>query len=160
MRNTRMIALALTCLLAAGSGIAADGESNATTDRAAIEAAARDYIDGWYEGDAERMARGLHPDLVKRTIRPLPNGRGILQHLSSATMIEYTRAGLGKKSKKEGQVNEVIILDQLSVTASVKFTIRTLDRKTMSLSVSLAAGGASTPEPPPDPDALERSSVV
>ncbi|MCP4899560.1 MAG: nuclear transport factor 2 family protein [bacterium] len=120
MKKTRLIALALTCMLAAGSGFAADPKSDLASDRAAIEAAARDYIDGWYEGNAERMARALHPDLAKRTIRGLPSGRGFLQTLSSSTMIEYTKAGFGKESKKDGQVNEVIILDQLSASASVK----------------------------------------
>ncbi len=28
---------------------------------------ALDYIEGWYAGDAERMERSLHDDLVKRT---------------------------------------------------------------------------------------------
>jgi hypothetical protein len=35
-------------------------------------------------------------------------------------MVEYTRLGGGTKSHKEGQVNEVIILDVLTETASVK----------------------------------------
>jgi hypothetical protein len=28
-------------------------------DQAAVERAVRDYIDGWYEGNADRMARAL-----------------------------------------------------------------------------------------------------
>ncbi|HEX6315687.1 MAG TPA: nuclear transport factor 2 family protein, partial [Gemmatimonadaceae bacterium] len=35
-------------------------------DSAAIRAAALDYIEGWYEGNAERMERALHPELAKR----------------------------------------------------------------------------------------------
>jgi hypothetical protein len=38
-------------------------------DLAAITAVARGYIEGWLDGDAERMRRCLHPDLVKRTVR-------------------------------------------------------------------------------------------
>jgi hypothetical protein len=42
---------------------------NPTTS--SIEATLRDYIEGWYEGNAVRMDRSLHPDLVKRIpIRP------------------------------------------------------------------------------------------
>lgn len=118
MKTTRLFALVLSCLLAASATFAAG--SAPSDESAAIEATARDYIDGWYEGDAERMARALHPDLAKRTIRPLPNGRGFLQTLSSTNMVEYTGAGFGKESKKDGQTNQVIILDQLSVSASVK----------------------------------------
>jgi hypothetical protein len=35
-------------------------------------------------------------------------------------MVEYTAMGVGKKSKKEGQVNDVIILDVSPRTASAK----------------------------------------
>ena len=31
-----------------------------------VEAAARDYIEGWYTGDVERMDRALHAELSKR----------------------------------------------------------------------------------------------
>ena len=33
-----------------------------------IVATVHDYYEGWFEGDAERMRRALHPDLVKRGI--------------------------------------------------------------------------------------------
>ena len=33
-------------------------------DSAAIRAAALDYIEGWYAGDADRVARALHPQLA------------------------------------------------------------------------------------------------
>ena len=32
----------------------------------AIRTAIMDYVEGWYEGDAERMNRCLHPRLAKR----------------------------------------------------------------------------------------------
>jgi hypothetical protein len=37
-----------------------------TTERAAIVATVLDYFEGWFNGDAERMARALHPALAKR----------------------------------------------------------------------------------------------
>ena len=37
-----------------------------TTDEQAIEATVRDYFEGWFDGDAERMERALHPQLAKR----------------------------------------------------------------------------------------------
>lgn len=114
--------LAITVCLMVGalavlSARAGDGSD---ADRAAIEAAARDYVDGWYEGDAERVARALHPDLAKRTVRALPDGSEVLNTLSQSNMVAYTRAGYGKKNKQEGQHNEVIILDVMTKTASVK----------------------------------------
>ena len=32
----------------------------------AIRATVSDYIEGWFDGDAERMERALHPELAKR----------------------------------------------------------------------------------------------
>ena len=37
-------------------------------DTAAIERSAFDYMEGWFTGDAVRMRRALHPDLVKRCL--------------------------------------------------------------------------------------------
>ena len=34
-----------------------------------ITAAALDYVEGWFDGDADRMRRALHPDLAKRRLR-------------------------------------------------------------------------------------------
>ena len=35
-----------------------------TTDEEQIAAVVRDYYESWYEGDAERMRRALHPNLA------------------------------------------------------------------------------------------------
>lgn len=114
-----LIALSMLALMM--SALPAGAGEGTADDRAAIEACARDYIDGWYEGDAERMARALHPDLAKRRVQSLPGGAGdVLPTLSQSAMVVYTRAGFGKKNKKEGQHNEVIILDVMSGIASVK----------------------------------------
>ena len=90
------------------------------TDRAAIERTVRDYIDGWYEGNSERMARALHPDLMKRAAMPLANGRFVLETASANAMIELTKAGLGKQRARPGQVNDVVVLDIAGDMASAK----------------------------------------
>ena len=129
MNNPLRIPLACVLLMVSISPLLADEHPDATgtTDNAdaelaAIEATARDYIDGWYEGDAERMERALHPDMAKRTVRALPSGAEILNTVTASNMVEYTRAGFGKQSKKEDQHNEVQILDVLTNTANVKTT--------------------------------------
>ena len=38
------------------------------SDMIAIEQAALDYMEGWFTGDAKRVRRALHPQLVKRTL--------------------------------------------------------------------------------------------
>ena len=90
------------------------------TEHAVIEAAARDYLDGWYAGDAERMTRALHPDLVKRVVRTLENGEPLLNSVSASNMIAYTRAGFGKGRANPDVPTEVRILDATPVIASVK----------------------------------------
>lgn len=61
-------------------------------DGALIKQAVLDYFDGWFDGDAERMERALHPELAKRS---LAEGDS-LEHLTAPEMIEATAAGRGK----------------------------------------------------------------
>lgn len=124
----KKISLALLLLLLALPGILPAGDAeepgagarDIELEKKLIEKAARDYIDGWYEGNEERMRKALHPDLAKRRVDFLPNDRAVLSTVSADAMVEYTRLGVGKKSYREGQVNEVTILDVSSYTASVK----------------------------------------
>ncbi len=58
-----------------------------------IEATLRDYIEGWYEGDVERMERSLHDDLVKR-IRTDETGRKF-RPVSKERMVSLTEDGGG-----------------------------------------------------------------
>lgn len=95
-------------------------EASIGEEKAAIRQAALDYIEGWYEGDAERMERALHPDLSKKGVQILPKtGRTVFSFASASMMVEYTKAGLGKNPEKKQKV-EVAILDVFKNTASVK----------------------------------------
>ena len=120
MRKSLVILVASSLLLCIPGPLAAGDEGALAEEKKRIEAATRDYIDGWYEGNAERMANALHPDLAKRNVERLPEGRNFLRTLSADAMVEFTRAGFGAKSRQEGQHNEVIILDLLENSASVK----------------------------------------
>lgn len=63
------------------------------SDAIQIEAAASDYIEGWYRGDVARMDRCLHDDLAKR----IPtSAEGDLRAVSKARMLELTSAGGGE----------------------------------------------------------------
>ena len=93
----------------------------ANTDEAMIRAAALDYIEGWYEGNAERMERALHPDLAKRiVISNKENTRSRLDQMSALGLVQGTRRGGGKDTAKEKQLKEVTILDKYENAASVK----------------------------------------
>jgi putative lumazine-binding protein len=61
-------------------------------DEQAIRQTVADYYESWFDGDAPRMERALHPALAKRA--PLEDGG--LDEDTAATMIRFTSEGLGK----------------------------------------------------------------
>lgn len=63
--------------------------------REAIVAVARDYLEGWFDGDAVRMDRALHPDLVKRCRGIEGDDPDALETLTKSEMVEATRDGVG-----------------------------------------------------------------
>lgn len=68
-----------------------------SSDVEEVESIARDYIEGWYSGDVERMDRALHDDLVKRM--PVREGSPAairLHPVSKAQMLELTAGGGGE----------------------------------------------------------------
>lgn len=89
-------------------------------DSAAIRATALDYIEGWYEGSAERMERAVHPDLAKRIINTNQQGRSVLGHQSAMTLVQSTRRGGGKETPPAQVRKDIRILDIFGNTASVR----------------------------------------
>lgn len=64
-----------------------------TEDLAAVQAAVRDYIEGWYAGDVVRMDRALHHDLAKRI--PQEDGERGLRSVTKERMLALTADGGG-----------------------------------------------------------------
>jgi hypothetical protein len=89
-------------------------------DKAGITAAALDYIEGWYEGNPDRMERALHPDLAKRIVHTNPEGRSSLGQMSAMSLVQGVKRGGGKDTPKEKQQKDVTILDVYGNTACVK----------------------------------------
>ncbi len=103
-------------LLAAG-----EARAQTATDREAIKQTALDYIEGYYEGNAERMERSLHPDLAKRIVNTNPStGKSRLDHQTAARLVEITRMRQGRPTPKEKQQKDVTILDLFEHAACVK----------------------------------------
>ena len=86
---------------------------------AAIVEAALNYVDGFYEGNTDRIARGVHPSLQKVVVRSIPAGREFLDFMDQATLAEYARLGRGKKSADARKI-DVTILDVYKNTAIVR----------------------------------------
>lgn len=90
-------------------------------DSAAIRAAALDYAEGWYAGNAERMARALHPELVKRiAVLDTATGKTMVQGMGASVLVNSTRHGYGKETPKERQQKDVTVLDIFGNAASAK----------------------------------------
>jgi hypothetical protein len=113
-----MIRPLLVAIAAVSVSIPATAQTAA--DSAAIKATALDYIEGWYQGNAERMERAVHPDLAKRIINTNPQGRSVLGHQSAMTLVQSTRRGGGKESPPAQVRTDVRILDIFVNTASVR----------------------------------------
>ncbi len=78
-------------------------------DRAAIEKAGFDYVDGFYAGSAERLQKALHPRLQKVTVRGLPNGREIFSYTSTDGLAEYANSGQSKKPEEQRAVKTTLL---------------------------------------------------
>ncbi|HYP00275.1 MAG TPA: nuclear transport factor 2 family protein [Pyrinomonadaceae bacterium] len=90
-------------------------------DKTAIRQTALDYIEGWYEGNPERMERALHPELAKRIAHTNPQNKySRLDQMSALSLVQGTRRGGGKETPKERQQKDVTILDVFENAASVK----------------------------------------
>jgi hypothetical protein len=99
---------------------ASQAHAQTTSDADLIKQTALDYIEGWYEGNAERMERALHPELAKRIVRRDASGRQNLGQMSAMTLVQYTRSGGGKDTPKEKQQKDVTVLDIFGNAASAK----------------------------------------
>jgi hypothetical protein len=106
----------LLVLLTAGPAAA-----QTAANSAAIRATALDYVEGWYEGNPDRMGRALHPELVKRiVVADTATGRSVLQNMGASALVNGTRHGYGRTTPKERRQKDVTILDVFGNAASAK----------------------------------------
>lgn len=112
----------LLCVVLLLPGSMARGvQAQSSADSVAIRATALDYVEGWYEGNAERMARALHPELVKRiVVRDTATGKTMVQGMGASVLVNSTRHGYGKETPKERQQKDVKVLDIYGNAASAK----------------------------------------
>ena len=119
---TRVTAFVLALVVATPTPTSAQSAA----DSSGIKQAALDYIEGWYEGNAERMERALHPELAKRIVNTDPrNRRNSLGQQGAMTLVINTRAGRGKETPVAEQRKDVRILDIFGNTASVRIDAST-----------------------------------
>lgn len=117
----RYLSVAL-CLLAAP--IAAPAAAQTAADSAAIRTAALDYAEGWYEGNGARMARAVHPELVKRiVVADTATGGSVIQNMGASALVNAARHGYGKNTPAERRLKDVRILDVFGNAACARTTM-------------------------------------
>jgi len=75
----------------------------------AVRVAVGDYVEGWFDGDASRMERALHPELVKRCRGIEGEDPDALETLSARDMIDATANGEGRREDAADRQIEVKI---------------------------------------------------
>jgi len=110
------VLLLLAAAVPAGAQTAADS--------AGIRATALDYAEGWFEGNGERMARAVSPELVKRiVIRDTVSGKEMIQTMGSSQLVNGARRGFGKNTPKDKQEKDVQIYDIFRGVAVARVTM-------------------------------------
>ena len=118
MRLTLMPLLAMLALAAIPAPTA---RAQTTADSTAIRAAALDYIEGWYSGDPERMARAVHPALVKRIVAVnRETGEAFVDDMGAGKLVAGTRAAYGRETPEDQRRTDVTIFEVFGNAASIK----------------------------------------
>jgi ketosteroid isomerase-like protein len=108
----------------ASDKIAAESQARLQTLGAGALQAAVDYIEGWFEGDADRVDRVLHPRFVRRIAAVSVAGDDFFWPQDRAEFLEATRRG-GDKATPAGE-------------RRIKATVRDLARTTAVVRVDSA----------------------
>jgi hypothetical protein len=103
------------------AALAGPARAQSAADSAAIVATARDYIEGWYSADAPRMARALHPELVKRIqSHDTATGRWWIENQGAGRLVQGTARGGGSRTPPAARRADVRILDVFRRAAVVR----------------------------------------
>jgi hypothetical protein len=114
--TSRIVIMTLALLAAAPVA-----RAQTAADTAGIRGAALDYAEGWYGGDGDRMARAVHPELVKRIlVTDTATGRAFVQTMGASALVNGARHGYGKGTPPERQQKDVRILDVFGNAAVAK----------------------------------------
>jgi hypothetical protein len=114
----RLNVMLVPLVLLTGGSAAARAQTPA--DSLGIRQAALDYIEGWYAGDGDRMARALHPELAKRIMNADTLGNAWIGNMGATQLVRGTRAGGGTRTPAAERRTEVRVLDIFQNAASVR----------------------------------------
>ena len=120
MTNTLIAALVTIATIAPIQGNPSTG---AAADRAAVQQAALDYVEGIYLTDATRIERSVHPQLQKRGFwRDSPTAPwGPQETMTFDQLVNLAKTWNAKKNR-DLTIKKVEVMDVLDQTATAKVT--------------------------------------
>jgi hypothetical protein len=97
----------------------AQGSADATAE---VEAAVRDYAEGWYTADAPRVARVTHPQWSKKGVRVAPTGGCFLESWGADKMTRWVASDEHRRDRAEPGLQrcDVTVLDQHAAVAAAR----------------------------------------
>ncbi len=105
MKQTALIMAGLMIL----AGFVISQTAELEKEGEAIKAAALDYIDGAHEGNADRIARSVHTELCKVSVRKLPQtGKDVLYRAGFSRLAELVRANVVPLAPEERRIEITI----------------------------------------------------
>ncbi|HXT69682.1 MAG TPA: nuclear transport factor 2 family protein [Vicinamibacterales bacterium] len=129
MKTALLASFVVALGVAAAMPIAADQASRGTSpiakgfDRAGVEAAALDYVEGLYNADPSRIERSVHPQLTKRGFwRDSPTAPWGAQETMTYDQLVALAKTWNAKKNRDLSIKKVEILDVADQTASAKVT--------------------------------------
>ena len=110
----RLLSVLLLAALTAGATVeaaAAQSRTSTQNEEAGVIAAAMNYMEGALTADADRMARGVHPELTKVVVNTnRDTGRQSLSYNTSTTLVEFVRGAAGRFDDVDRNI-EVTVFD-------------------------------------------------
>lgn len=87
----------------------------------AIREVALDYAEGWLAGDEQRVARALHPEMLKRrVVIDILSDEQVVQVMDAQAVLRATREGQGRSAVEGPMSLRVSILDRHGDIAVVR----------------------------------------
>ncbi len=127
--RTSIIALGAALLapviaLAQAAPVAQPAPAATAADRAAVQRAALDYLEGFYEGDTAKLVRSVRPDVDKRGYERARNATAYTEdRMAWPAFLAYANQVKARnRPPNPSWPKDVQLLDVLDQTAAVKVT--------------------------------------
>lgn len=102
-------------------GLIINIQAQTKSDSTAIACTVKDYLEGWFTGDATRVDKAVHPDLSQYKVHiHKDSGVSLLSSVTKSQLLEYTKAGFGKQTQPQNTVLHLDIYDIYANYATVK----------------------------------------